>query len=71
MPKARLQAPYDQLETDLIETMLAGHKQWRPDLAYPQSHSDMQGCVRGLLRMYEVKRRPLALDRGELEVEID
>jgi hypothetical protein len=59
MPKPPLKAPWDQLESDIIETLLAGHHEWRPDLDYPQSHSDMQGAVRGLLRMFEVKRRPL------------
>jgi hypothetical protein len=48
-----------QLESDIIETMLAGLKQWRPDLSYPESASDMQGCVRALMIMYDVKRRPL------------
>lgn len=57
MPKQRLKDW--QLENDIIETLIAGHKEWRPDLSYPESHSDMQGAVRGLLRMFEVKRRPL------------
>lgn len=35
---------------------------WRPDLPYPESHSDMQGAVRGLLRMFKVERRPIAID---------
>lgn len=50
-----------QLEHDIIETLIAGHKEWRPDLNYPESHSDMQGAVRALLRMFEVKRRPIAV----------
>ncbi len=62
MSKSRLKPPMDQLESDIIETLLAGHKEWRPDLAYPESHSDMQGAVRGLLRMFEVKRRPIAVE---------
>lgn len=57
MPKQRLKD--HQLENDIIETLIAGHKEWRPDLEYPESYSDMQGAVRGLLQMYEVKRRPL------------
>jgi hypothetical protein len=61
MAKSRLKAPMDQLESDIIETLIAGHKEWRPDLPYPESHSDMQGAVRGLLRMFEVKRRPIAI----------
>lgn len=59
MAKRRLNPPLDQLEDDIIATLIAGHKEWRPDLNYPESHSDMQGAVRGLLRMFEVKRRPL------------
>ena len=62
MSKSRLKPPMDQLESNIIETLLAGHKEWRPDLAYPESHSDMQGAVRGLLRMFEVKRRPIAVE---------
>ena len=61
MPKPRLQAELSTLEGDIVETLLAGLKQWRRDLSYPESHSDMQGCVRALLMMYEVKRRPIAL----------
>lgn len=62
MAKQRLAPPLDQLESDIIETLLAGHKEWRPDLGYPQSHSDMAGAVRGLLRMFEVKRRTLPFE---------
>lgn len=62
MAKPSLKAELARLEHDIIETLIAGHKEWRPDLSYPASYSDMQGAVRGLLRMYEVKRRPLAVD---------
>lgn len=51
----------DSLESDIIDTLLAGHKEWRSDLGYPESHSDMQAAVRGLLRMYDVKRRALPM----------
>jgi hypothetical protein len=61
MPKPKLQPPLDQLESDICETLLAGLHEWRPDLCYPESRSDMQGCVRALLRMYDVKRRPVAV----------
>jgi hypothetical protein len=46
----------------MVETMIAGLHEWRRDLKYPESHSDMQACVRGLLRMFEIKRRPLPVD---------
>lgn len=56
MPKPPLKPPLDRLESDIIETMVAGLKLWRPDLNYPESHSDMQACVRGLFRMFQVQR---------------
>jgi hypothetical protein len=62
MAKAILSPDLHRLEADIIETLIAGHKQWRPDLAYPESHSDMQGAVRALLRMYKIERRPIAVD---------
>lgn len=49
-----------KLESDVIQTMMAGFKDFRPDLNYPESYSDMTACVRALLRMFEIKRRPLA-----------
>ncbi len=62
MPKPILQEPYNTLAYELVETMLAGHHEWRYDLTYPESHSDLMGCALGVLKMFEVKRRPLALD---------
>ena len=62
MPKPTLKEPVQSLTHDMIETMLAGLHEWRPDLAYPESHSDMQGCVRALLRMYKIERRPIAIE---------
>ena len=59
MAKRRLTPELAILEAQIIETLLAGHHEWRPDLSYPESHSDMQGAVRGLLRMFEVRRLPL------------
>lgn len=59
MAKRSLSPELALLETQIIETLLAGHHEWRPDLGYPESHSDMQGAVRGLLRMFEIKRLPL------------
>jgi len=67
MPKPSLREPFAQLSREIIETLLAGHKEWRPDLSYPESHSDMQGAVRALLRKYDVALRPVPLDRDELE----
>lgn len=66
MSKPSLKEPYRQLESEIIDTLIAGHKEWRPDLNYPESYSDMCAAVRGLLRMYEVKRRPIALEMKDL-----
>ena len=62
MPKRRLSEPYRTLEEEIIETLIAGYKEWRPDLSYPESDSDMRRAVRRLLRMFDVKRRPLPKD---------
>ena len=59
MPKPDLIPEQAILETQMIETMLAGLHNWRPDLGYPESHSDLQACARGLMAMFEIKRRPL------------
>jgi hypothetical protein len=59
MPKPSLFGDQALLENEIIKTLEAGLHQWRPDLNYPASYSDMQGCVRALLVMFDVKRRPL------------
>lgn len=59
MPKPSLHASQKELEGMLIETMLAGHKQYRPDLPYPQSHSDMAACARAVIKMFDISRLPL------------
>ncbi len=56
-------------QCEMIETMLAGLHEWRPDLKYPESHSDMQRCVRALLRVYKVERRHVAIYLEYAEVE--
>ena len=66
MSKPTLSPEYRQLESDVIDTLLAGHREWRPDLAYPESRSDMAGAFRALIRKYEVKLRPMPLDRAEI-----
>jgi len=60
MPKCDLKEPFRTLEDQIIKTLVAGHKEWRPDLDYPESYSDMQGAVRGLLRMFDVQRLPVS-----------
>ncbi len=59
MPKPHLFEPDEKLCSEIIETFLEGHKQWRPDLQYPESHSDMKAGVMALLKRFELKRRPL------------
>ena len=61
MPKPFLKKEDALLENEVIQTLCAGLKEWRSDLDFPESYSDMQACVRGLFRMYEVKRRPLVV----------
>lgn len=59
MPKPSLCAEQEALEVALIQTMLAGLKEWRPDLGYPESIPDMQACARAVMRMFEIKRAAL------------
>ena len=58
MAKPILAEPLHTLEQDIIKTLLQGHHDYRPDLPYPESYSDMQAAVRELLRTFEVVRRP-------------
>lgn len=67
MPKPPLRAPFAELEGEMIKTFIAGHQQWRPDLRYPESHSDMQGGIRALLKRYAITPRPIPLDWREIE----
>lgn len=52
---------WEQLRSMLVETFLAGHKEHRPDLSYPESHSDMHAGMDAVLKMFRVERRPLAI----------
>ena len=66
MPKPNLKPKFAKLVGEITDTLIESHKRWRPDLPYPQSHSDMDGAVRGLLQMFEVKRRAIPLEMREL-----
>lgn len=66
MPKPFLREPFATLESDIIETMIGGLHQWRSDLSYPESHSDMAGCIRAVIRKYEVKLRPVPLETKDI-----
>lgn len=59
MPKPQLSPEMSAIEHEIIETLIAGLHEWRSDLSYPESYSDMQACVRGLLKMFDIKRLPL------------
>ncbi len=57
MAPQTLKEPYHTLEAQIIETMLAGSSGYD----YPKSVSDMRYCVRNLLKMFDVRRRPLSI----------
>lgn len=59
MPHPALYGPDDSLEHSIINTMMDSFHRFRPDLLYPQSTSDMQAAVRGLLQMFKVEYRTL------------
>jgi hypothetical protein len=66
MAKPLMKPEFEQLKADLTETMIAGLHEWRADLSYPQSHSDLQACLMAVFRMFEIKRRPIALELKDL-----
>lgn len=66
MAKSSMKPEFNILEKQILETFLAGHKEARPDLSYPESHSDMQSGIRALIVMFDIKRRPIALSFKEL-----
>jgi hypothetical protein len=64
MPKPALTAHFDDLEQRLLAALRTGLREWRPDLDYPESTSDMQGAIRGVLKTFYVvpRERPLTND---------
>lgn len=67
MSKPSLREPFASLEAELVVTMTAGLHEWRSDLDYPQSYSDLSGCIRAVLRKFDVKLRPIPLERRDIE----
>jgi hypothetical protein len=67
MSKPSLVEPFALLEAEMIRTFLAGHQQWRPDLRYPESHSDLQAGMRALIKRFDIQPRPIPLDWREIE----
>ncbi len=57
MPKPRLIPEQEILQREVIACLIAGLKQYRPDLHYPESHSDMSACVMNLMEMFDISRR--------------
>ena len=66
MAKPTLKPDFQKLESELIQTFLAGHHLWRPGLSYPESHSDMSGGMRAILKRFEIKPREIPLDWKDL-----
>lgn len=62
MPKPRLQEPEETLEKWLIKAMHEGLAEWRPDLDYPASFSDMESLARGVLRRFKIEVRLEKID---------
>lgn len=66
MPKPSLREPYASLFVDLAETMIGGLHEWRSDLSYPESHSDLRACLDAVFRKYDIKLRPVPLERKDI-----
>lgn len=54
MSKPALKPEYRLLESELIQTAQSGLHGYRPDLDYPESYSDMQACIRAIMKRFEV-----------------
>jgi hypothetical protein len=67
MPKPTFQPVFHKIESKLIEILVRGHHRWRPDLNYPESHSDMQGAVRELMAVLNIKEIPEDLPQIEID----
>lgn len=61
MSRSTLRAPFDAIEVEMARTFFEGCHQ-----SYPQSHSDMQGGLRALLKRFDVQPRAIPLDWAEL-----
>lgn len=62
MAKPSLKSPLAALEAEMIKTFIAGHHLYRPDLPYPESHSDLQGGMRALIKRFDITPRAIPLD---------
>jgi hypothetical protein len=67
MPKPTFQPQYHAIENKLIEILIRGHHRWRPDLNYPESHSDMQGAVRELMAVLNIQEMPEDIPQIEID----
>lgn len=59
MPQAPLIDEQKVMASSMMSSFMAAFKQFRPDLDYPESASDMQAGFRGVLRMFNVSRASL------------
>lgn len=66
MPKPPLKECYSSLSVDIQRTMIQGLREWRPDLDYPESSSDMDGCIRALMRKFDITYRRVQLSNKDI-----
>ncbi len=57
MPKPPLDKKHSVIEYELMDAMIKGLQDFRPDLSYPESHSDLEACARGIMERFHIKRR--------------
>lgn len=62
MPKPTLIPQFHDLEHELVNIFLDGLHYWRPDLAFPESTSDVQGGIRAIMEHYELIKRREPID---------
>jgi len=69
MPKPHLKEGFSNLENLLVKTFTEGLHEWRPDLNYPESHSDMAGGMRAIIRKFALTVREEPLTDEDIELE--
>lgn len=65
MPPPKLKDDFSKLRSDMQDSMLEGLKR-RYGLPAPLSSSDWQACLEPIFLLYDIKRRPIPLERKDI-----
>jgi hypothetical protein len=63
-PMTQMKDEFQRLAHDMAETAYAARGN-----SYPESHSDLESCMYHLIKMFEIRRRPIALEWKDMRKE--